>query len=194
MINCDWWQIATAVKCNIAWFKRKQQWHNQTQYVARAELGRLTALLEDMTVLLEYLDLLISVARYSKDLEGLGPPLAMPLKKRHGVWRDCIMRYTKANKSNFEKVKLWWISYANGNTKISSKETSIAEEPSNSMALMLTQPKILALKIGAVYGPLHWQIFKEAKGEGGERGEYDDLAIYQGITSDYGWLFTEQYV
>ena len=65
------------------------------------------------------------------------------------------MRYTKANKSNFEKIKLWWILYANRNTKISSEETSIAEEPSNSMALTLTQPKILALKIGAVYGPLH---------------------------------------
>ena len=65
--------------------KAKEQWHSQTQYVGRAELGRLTALLEYMTVLLEYLDLSISMAGYSKDLEGPGAPLAMPLKKRHGV-------------------------------------------------------------------------------------------------------------
>ena len=41
--------------------------------------GRLTALLEYMTVLLEYLDVSISVAGHSKDLEGPAPPLAMPL-------------------------------------------------------------------------------------------------------------------
>ena len=45
----------------------------------------LTALLEYVTVLLEYLDFSISVAGHSKDLEGLAPPLAMPLKKKHGV-------------------------------------------------------------------------------------------------------------
>ena len=51
------------------------------------KLGRLTALLEYMTVLLEYLDLSISVAGHSKDLVGPAPPLATPLKTRHGVRR-----------------------------------------------------------------------------------------------------------
>ena len=41
-----------------------------------------------MTVLLEYLDLSISVAGHSKDLEGPALPLATPLKKRHGVRRS----------------------------------------------------------------------------------------------------------
>ena len=49
--------------------------------------GRLTAILVYMTVLLEYLDLSITVAGHSKDLEGLALPLATPLKKRHGVTR-----------------------------------------------------------------------------------------------------------
>ena len=56
-------------------------------HYAPYKLGRLTALLEYMTVLLEYLDLLISLEEHSKDLEGPAPPLAMPLKKRHGVRR-----------------------------------------------------------------------------------------------------------
>ena len=51
------------------------------------KLGQLTALLEYMTVLLEYLDLSISMAGHGKDLDGLAPPLAMSLKKRHGVRR-----------------------------------------------------------------------------------------------------------
>ena len=42
-------------------------------------------------------------------------------------------------------------------TKISSEETSVAKELllSNSTALILTQPKISASKIMAVYGPLY---------------------------------------
>ena len=46
--------------------KAKEQWHSQTQYVGRAELGLQTALLEYMTVLLEYIDLSISVAGHSR--------------------------------------------------------------------------------------------------------------------------------
>ena len=42
------------------------------------KLGRLTALLEYMTVLLEYLGLSISVAGHSKDLEG---PVGYATKK-----------------------------------------------------------------------------------------------------------------
>ena len=53
------------------------------------ELGLLTALLEFMTVLLEYFDLSISVAGHSKDLEGPELPLAMPQKKKHGIRRLC---------------------------------------------------------------------------------------------------------
>ena len=33
-----------------------------------------------------------------------------------------------ANESNFEKIDLWHISHANGNTKISSKEILVAKE------------------------------------------------------------------
>ena len=51
------------------------------------KLGIQTALLEYMIVLLEYLDLSISVAGHSEFLEGPVPPLATPLKKRHGVRR-----------------------------------------------------------------------------------------------------------
>ena len=43
-------------------------------HYAPQKLCRLTALLEYMTVLLEYLDLSISVAEHSKDLEGPAPP------------------------------------------------------------------------------------------------------------------------
>ena len=35
----------------------------------------------------------------------------------------------QANESNFEQIDLWWISDANGNTKISSVETLVAKEP-----------------------------------------------------------------
>ena len=43
--------------------------------------------------------------------------------------KDCPMRSTsKLNESNFEKINLWQIIHANGNTKISSVETSIAKE------------------------------------------------------------------
>ena len=34
----------------------------------------------------------------------------------------------QANKLNFEKIDLWQIAHANGNTKISSLETSVAKE------------------------------------------------------------------
>ena len=34
----------------------------------------------------------------------------------------------QANKSDFEKIDLWGISHANGNTKTSSEETSVAKE------------------------------------------------------------------
>ena len=54
-------------------------------HYAPQKLGRLTTLLEYMIVLLEYLDLSISVAGHSKDLVGPAPPLATPLKKRHDV-------------------------------------------------------------------------------------------------------------
>ena len=36
---------------------------------------------------------------------------------------------SQANESNFEKIDLWWISHANGNTKISYVETLVAKEP-----------------------------------------------------------------
>ena len=36
---------------------------------------------------------------------------------------------SQANESNFEKIDLWRISHANGNTKISSVETLVAKEP-----------------------------------------------------------------
>ena len=65
--------------------KAKEQWHSQTQYIGIAELGRLTSLLEYMTILLEYLKLSISVAGHNKDFEGPGPLLGTPLKKKHGV-------------------------------------------------------------------------------------------------------------
>ena len=32
-----------------------------------------------------------------------------------------------SNEVNFEKTDLWWVSHANGNTKISSVETSVAK-------------------------------------------------------------------
>ena len=70
---------------SLVLLKAKEQWHSQNQFLGRVELGLLTALLEYMTVLLEYLDLSISVAGHSKDLEGPGLPLATPLKKKHGV-------------------------------------------------------------------------------------------------------------
>ena len=36
---------------------------------------------------------------------------------------------SQANELNFEKIDLWRISHANGNTKISSVETLVAKEP-----------------------------------------------------------------
>ena len=68
--------------------KAKEQWHSQTQYVGKTKSGLLTALLEYVTVLLEYLAPLVSVAGHSKDLESPGLPCT-PLKKRHGVLKLC---------------------------------------------------------------------------------------------------------
>ena len=44
------------------------------------------------------------------------------------IYISKIAPYPQANKSNFEKIYLWRISHANGNTKISSAETSVAKE------------------------------------------------------------------
>ena len=69
--------------------------------------------------------------------------------------QDCAMRST-ANESNFEKIDLWGISHANGNTKTSSEEYFSSQRAcvSNFKALTLTQPKIYALKVLAVCGQL----------------------------------------
>ena len=36
--------------------------------------------------------------------------------------------FAQANESNFKKIDIWCILHANGNTKISSVETSVAKE------------------------------------------------------------------
>ena len=58
---------------------------NYVPIMLHKELGLLTTLLKHMTVLLEYLDLSISVAGHNKDLEGPTTPLVMPLKKKLGI-------------------------------------------------------------------------------------------------------------
>ena len=63
---------------------------------------------------------------------------------------------------------------------------------SNSMALTLTQPKLLALKILAVCA---WLCKRVCKGEGGEREgeEYNFSKISLGITCYYEWLFMKRF-
>ena len=93
MINCHWWQIATTIKCNFTWchFCQVQYitWFTESKgAVTKADSvpwqGRTWPtdwFIQYMTILLEYLGYKISMARHSKDLEGSGLPLAIPLKR-----------------------------------------------------------------------------------------------------------------
>ena len=97
---------------------------------------------------------------------------------------DCPM----INESNCEKFVLWRISHANGNTKISSVETSVAKELAlDSDANTLNTAKDIGSEN---HDCACTNKYVKEKG-GGKTENFSNISW--DITSNYGRLFTIQY-